>query len=167
MALGNNHTNTASVKTEVNLQVLLPPCPSSGVATASNATATIATARSVEINTDCATLNFYAKKVSFDLSRVRDNYSNSYSREELEEYNSDSDDGSYCEEMADLVDRCTEDCSNSSFSKSDHDNETFLTLNFDLTVVGYVPIAVVPTPKKNLTSMIAIPMMDHTPTWST
>ena len=94
LALGNDHTNTASVKTEVNLQVLLPPCPSSHVATTrpntSNATATIATARNVETNNDFATLNLNATKVSVDLSRLHETCRHSYSKEELDEYDSAS-----------------------------------------------------------------------------
>ena len=68
----------------------------------------------------------------FDLKRLHEIHRNLYSKEELDEYDSDSDDGSY-EDMPGLVDQGTRDCSDSSLSEVDSncdDDETFLAPTF-------------------------------------
>ena len=89
------------------MQVLLPPtsavprAPTSRSNT-NNATATTDNGRTVQSDNGVATLN---SNVTFDLSRLHDNQRSSYSKEELdklEEYNSDSEDGSYYEDMPGL-----------------------------------------------------------------
>ena len=109
--LADEPTNTASVecsvKTEVNLQVLLSPTDAAPRAPSSrsntnNATATTDNGRNVQSDNEVATLNSY---VTFDFSRLCDNCRSSYSKEKLdklEEYNSDSEDGSYYEDMPGL-----------------------------------------------------------------
>ena len=135
----DDHTNASTIGTEVNSQVLLPPhlravlaAGRSVISTSTIATSTVTT----NMNTSNRDENIGASlgdTFVFDINRLRSNCRNSYSKEEINEYDSDSDDGSY-EDMSSLIDRGTGDCSDSSFSEidsdSDDDDETFLSPTF-------------------------------------